>query len=274
MTVLTDTEIRRLVNSEDLIESFEADCLEGASYDMRLGRDYMIGGIVRVLNDDNPSYSLQPGEFVILTSLERLNMPLNLVAHNGIMSPWARLGLVSLFSPQIDPGFEGILTVPVFNAGDAPISLQRYDCMFTVEFVHTGTHASYGWSSHHGRQTAIPSRSGPLTTMPNMTQVKSAMEQFAALSTRVDELNHSIEQRVVQVEADVKVVENRVGDVITGRQIRIGRAQIAVAIIAILVTLAVGIVSSHFLWPVGATKSTQTVPPASSSTHVAPRSHP
>jgi deoxycytidine triphosphate deaminase len=274
MTVLADTEILRFVNSEGLIEDFEAECLEGASYDMRLGHDYMIGGTVLVLNDNNPSYSLQPGEFVILTSLERLKMPLNLVAHNGIMSPLARLGLVSLFSPQIDPGFEGILTVPVFNVGDAPISLQRYDRMFTVEFVHTGTPASYGWSTHHGRQTTIPSRSGPLTTMPNMTQVKSAMEQFAGLNTRVDQLNHSLEQRVVQVEANVRVVENRVDDVITGRQMRIGRTQIAIAIVAMLLTLALGVIGSHLLWPVGATKSAQTVPPASSGTHIAPKSAP
>ena len=110
--------------------------------------------------------------------------------------------------------------------------------------------------------------------MPNMTQVKSAMEQFAGLNTRVDQLNHSLEQRVVQVEANVRVVENRVDDVITGRQMRIGRTQIAIAIVAMLLTLALGVIGSHLLWPDGATKSAQTVPPASSGTHIAPKSAP
>lgn len=113
MTVLVDHEIAELVGTDELIERFERSSLEGASYDMRLGKHYVRAGQVLLLTEQTPTLVIQPGDFVTLSSLEHINMPLNLVGHNGIMSPWAKRGLVSLFSPQIDPGFSGILIVPV-----------------------------------------------------------------------------------------------------------------------------------------------------------------
>ena len=151
MSVLTHTEIEVLVRTKQLIDPFSPEGLEGASYDMRMGAEYSKGGPRRVLANANLSLTIEPGEFALLTTLETLLLPLDMIGHNGIMSPWAKAGLVSLFSPQIDPGFHGVLVVPVYNAGDRQIVISKEQKIFTVEFVKTSKPALYGWSERHGR---------------------------------------------------------------------------------------------------------------------------
>ena len=91
-SVLVDSEIRELVSTVSLIEPFDVNSLEGASYDLRLGHQFIKHGTVERLTEDRPALSIKAGEFAILRSLEKLTMPLDLIGHNGIMSPWAKLG--------------------------------------------------------------------------------------------------------------------------------------------------------------------------------------
>lgn len=178
MTVLTKKNIHNFndTDAKPLIENFYECCLEPASYDMRLGKTYTYRGETKQLDENSQTLKIEPGDFVLLSTLEVLNMPLSLVGHNGIMSPWARRGLVSLFSPQIDPGFEGFLKVPVFNAGDAPISINLGEKIFTVEFLRTDENAESGWSEIHGRQTQMPSPQSPSAFRPNLTDIDVKLE--------------------------------------------------------------------------------------------------
>lgn len=185
MSVLVDENIERLVETKQLIEEFEKDCLQGASYDMRIGVEYMKRGEVQRFTEERPSIIMEPGEFIILTTHESLNMPNNLVGHNGIQSTWAKRGIVSLFSPQIDPGFCGILIVPLFNAGDTPVSMRFKQPVFTVEFVLTKEPASYGWSEKHGNQERIWPGIAPFITRPSLADL---LEMKQKLSKAVDDL--------------------------------------------------------------------------------------
>jgi hypothetical protein len=112
----------------------------------------------------------------LLSTYEKLNIPLNIIGHNGIMSKWAKRGLVSLFSPQIDPGFKGMLIVPVFNAGDSDVSINLNEAIFTVEFTKITTSARQGWSARHGEQNTIKDLASPLINRPNLSDI-SRVEQ-------------------------------------------------------------------------------------------------
>jgi deoxycytidine triphosphate deaminase len=204
MSVLVDTEIRALADSINLIESFSEDSLEGASYDMRLGSKYVFKGQVNTLTDEKPSLILEPGAFVVLTTYELLHMPLNLIGHNGIMSPWAKRGLVSLFSPQIDPGFKGMLTVPVFNAGDASITLDLATKIFTVEFAHTVKAASYGWSERHGVQKGLNAGVIPAVTRPSLSDLFGVVEEVDAFRRQMSEMQNVATSKLAELELQTK----------------------------------------------------------------------
>lgn len=185
MSVLVDVEIRELSRLRGLIEPLDESSLQGASYDMRLGKQFVRHGAVGTLTNDAPTLVIPPGEFLLLTTMEFLRLPVNLVGHNGIMSNWAKRGLVSLFSPQIDPGFHGVLVVPVFNAGDVAIPIQLGEKIFTVEFVRTRKSASYGWSDRNGEQRGISNIYIPMATRPNMSDISQMMAKVESLEGKL-----------------------------------------------------------------------------------------
>lgn len=202
MSVLTNADIRKLNSGNKLlIENFSDTCLEAASYDMRLGGSWAKSGAINILSDAYPSIVINPGQFILLTTYESLNMPNNLIGHNGIMSPWAKRGLVSLFSPQIDPGFQGILIVPVFNAGDGPISINFKDKIFTVEFVKTIRPVAVGWSDRYGKQDRIPSVQTPATTQPNIENLLSLIPKLNG----VEEANRLLKKEVDELRSDLSL---------------------------------------------------------------------
>jgi deoxycytidine triphosphate deaminase len=180
--VLTDTEIQRLVDERGLISDFLVGSLSGASYDLRLGRECFTGGEMRMLTDDLPSVRLEPGQFILLTSLECLTLPDDVAGHAGLISRWAQRGLISLFSPQIDPGFQGLIVVPLFNAGDGPVTLRYGETMFTVEFVRTTGTAEKVWIEHHA----------PLMHISPNVEVDMARPDLTELTTRIHALEHKI----------------------------------------------------------------------------------
>ena len=181
MAILVHSEIRVLVDECNLIDGFDESSIQGASYDMRLGSQYVKRGEVKTLTNDLPTIILEPSEFSVFTSFESLKLPLNMIGHVGLMSNWARRGIVSLFSPQIDPGYWGILFVPVFNAGDAPISFTLSEKIFTVEFDTTTSPATYGWSDRHGKQIRISSLNTPFVSRPNLADVSKINEKTEKL---------------------------------------------------------------------------------------------
>lgn len=188
-SVASDSTIRWLVKEHGLLEKHCEKGFQGASYDLRLGPQYAKQGQVRALADDNRTIVIEPGEFCVLTTYEVIRMPVDMIGHNGIMSPWAKRGLVSLFSPQIDPGFCGMLVVPVFNAGDASISITLREPIFTVEFVWLDKPATYGWSERHGEQRELRVGPGPVASRPSLSDIGKMQSDLRKMEDDIRLLN-------------------------------------------------------------------------------------
>jgi deoxycytidine triphosphate deaminase len=243
MSVLVDEEIQELVLSANLITSFVSSSLEGASYDMGLGAQYVKGGVIATLTEHNPTLTLASGEFAVLRTLEELNMPLDIIGHNGIMSPWAKRGLVSLFSPQIDPGFEGFLIVPVFNAGDAPIALTYKQTVFTVEFVRTSKKASRGWSSRHGRQDKLVVPVTPQHLRPNLLDFATLQSSAEALAEKI----RLVQAEMLDIKTEHRIIQARVGIKRDRTALFYNRWRLIIALILCLVTFISGVLGADWL---------------------------
>lgn len=205
MTVLADAAIERLVTSDQIIEPFDKQLLQGASYDLRLGKQYTKSKKILMLTDENLSIVIEPGAYVIISTFEHLNIPLNIVGRNGLISIWAKRGLVCLFGAQIDPGFQGCLFVPLFNAGDEEITITLKDPIITVEFLRTTENASFSWSQRKGRQI-----SQNLTT-PSPAVVKPNTNNAVAIAKDVDNLkleNSTLYAKLVALEAKLDGIES------------------------------------------------------------------
>jgi dCTP deaminase len=66
----------------------------------------------------DPLLRLQPSEFVLAQTLESIALPNNLAAHIHGKSSLARSGVtIHATAPHIHPGFEGHITLELFNCG-------------------------------------------------------------------------------------------------------------------------------------------------------------
>ncbi len=66
----------------------------------------------------DPLFGLCPSEFVLAQTLESITLPNNLAAHIHGKSSLARSGVtIHATAPHIHPGFEGHITLELFNSG-------------------------------------------------------------------------------------------------------------------------------------------------------------
>lgn len=133
--ILSDGEIKKMLNSGELvIGPMETKQIQPASVDIRLGRTYCLVedtdlGIIQLdkgvdykqIKTDR--YLLMPGQFVLATTMEYIKMPDNLTAFVEGRSSLGRLGLFIQNAGWVDPGFEGEITLELFNANRCAIEL-------------------------------------------------------------------------------------------------------------------------------------------------------
>lgn len=81
---------------------------------------------------------IKPGKIAVISTVERLNMPGDLVGKIGIRFKYASQGLIGLMGIQVDPGYgrnyiDERLYVRVANIGNDDISIPVCDEVFTFE---------------------------------------------------------------------------------------------------------------------------------------------
>lgn len=120
MATIVDYQIRELARTAGLVEPFNPEQINPASYDVTLGPTIMregIGGEGRWVEIDitNGVYSLAPGEFVLASTQELVRIPNDLECVFNLKSSRGREGYEHLLAGYIDPGFHGQITLEICN---------------------------------------------------------------------------------------------------------------------------------------------------------------
>jgi len=96
---------------------------------------------LETVDDDNP-FILHPGEFVLAVTLERVELPADLVGRLDGKSSLGRLGLiVHSTAGFVDPGFKGRLTLELTNVANLPITLSYAMPVSQISFSRLTTPA-------------------------------------------------------------------------------------------------------------------------------------
>lgn len=132
--ILGREEILRRVEEDRLLENFENDCLESSGYDLRVGAFYSTGGeafmskgerkMPEITEIPEDILLLKPGEYVLMETVEKVNMPADLAARVLNKSSLFRCG-ASTFNALVDPGYQGKLTFGLKNISDHDFSIER-----------------------------------------------------------------------------------------------------------------------------------------------------
>jgi dCTP deaminase len=74
---------------------------------------------------EQDQFLLQPNNFVLAQTMEKICIPHDVVGLVEGRSSWARMGItIHVTAPKIDPGFEAQITLEMFNFGKLPINLR------------------------------------------------------------------------------------------------------------------------------------------------------
>ncbi len=107
---------------------------------------------------------MHPGEFVLATTLERIEIPRDLLVRLEGRSSIGRLGIViHSTAGYLDPGFKGQITLEISNLGRIAVALYpgRRICQVAFEEMSSPARADYGerhGSKYQGQSAATASR--------------------------------------------------------------------------------------------------------------------
>lgn len=139
--VLLSDYIARYVSAVQLIDTVDGtpleDHLEAASYTLRVGSSwYEAGsGMHRLATDEY--IEIPPNGLVIVTVMERINIPYYMIARINLRVKQVYRGLLLGTGPQVDPGFQGFLNCPIHNLTSEVKRLKYGEKLATIDFEKT-----------------------------------------------------------------------------------------------------------------------------------------
>ncbi|MFB6130331.1 MAG: dCTP deaminase [Salinigranum sp.] len=143
--ILSDTDLLARLGDGDLVVEPIDDVdlqVQPASIDVRLGREFLEFQranipcihpnreqeveeyVTETVVDEGEEFILHPGDFVLGTTKERVEVPADLVAEVEGRSSLGRLAVVvHATAGFVDPGYRGQITLELSNLGTAPVAL-------------------------------------------------------------------------------------------------------------------------------------------------------
>lgn len=169
--ILSDKSIKALLASGKLvIDPIDEQSIQPASVDCRLGDHFLIMedtkmGIIEFDKEihyrevKSESINIPPQSFLLATIQEYVKLPNDLTAFVEGRSSIGRMGLFIQNAGWVDPGFEGRITLELYNASSVPIKLQAGKRICQLVFCKMDTAADKPYSGkYQGQSKTVGSR--------------------------------------------------------------------------------------------------------------------
>ena len=133
--IISDLTLKQYLKDGTIeVDPLEEYQIQPASIDMRLGNHFLTvdqHAMHHISMDEPIKYQeinrdeiiVQPKSFVLATTMEFIKLPDNMTAFVEGRSSIGRMGLFIQNAGWVDPGFEGEITLEIFNANSLPIKL-------------------------------------------------------------------------------------------------------------------------------------------------------
>jgi len=135
--MLSAERITRLSNEGEMIFPFDPLRLKTAAYRLTVGPLYQVEGENGELTEPRSRFVIPPNSLAFVSVRERLRIPHYIAARFNLKIDFVYRGLLLGTGPQVDPGFQGILSFPLHNLSNNPIPLELGENIATIDFVKT-----------------------------------------------------------------------------------------------------------------------------------------
>ncbi|MFZ0770272.1 MAG: hypothetical protein WCA27_28565 [Candidatus Sulfotelmatobacter sp.] len=138
--ILLSNQIHRLCSEAGLLisDGYESKNLRPASYTLRIGDDYVDSdGNVHRLTKEDDSFVFQKNSIIFVSTKEKLELPYYIIGRFNIRVNWVYDGVLLGTGPQVDPGFSGALSCPLYNLTNMDLTIMRGQDFATIDFEKT-----------------------------------------------------------------------------------------------------------------------------------------
>ncbi len=173
--VVSDSTLKEMIASGELfIDPLSENAIQASSIDCRLANHFLVldEHVMQTIRLDEPityreitadTITIPPRSFILANTMEYVKCPNTLTFAIEGRSSIGRTGLFIHNAGWGDPGFEGTLTLELFNANSLPITLQagRRICQlvfYMLDKPAVQPYATTGMSKYKGQRGATGSR--------------------------------------------------------------------------------------------------------------------
>ncbi len=135
---LSDVEITRAIKTKQVRILPKSGRLNPGGVDLRTDRNIL----------------LEPGHQTLVATIERVELSENFLGILHIRSSLAREGVIASLA-LVDPGFQGQLTVSLYNAGDRSVRLARGERFIQLSLLRLGTPALHTYSGNYQNSRGV-----------------------------------------------------------------------------------------------------------------------
>ena len=175
--------------AQKLIEPFDTHHLEAARYNLRLGPEYRMDSQAYTLSDRDPWLILSPHQMALVETFEEIRLPRFLIARWNLKVPRVYEGLLWVGALQVDPGWQGHLSCPIYNMSDREVRLKYKAELFAMDFVRTTPYlpqsstkyeqkSGVGQSGSVHRYDRVGLRSGPYELIGQVDRMQTEVRQL------------------------------------------------------------------------------------------------
>lgn len=169
--ILSDKTIKEMMANGSLtIDPITDESIQPASVDCRIGTHYLIteSNKMDIITLDTENHyreiegqfiTIPPHSFLLATTMEYIKLPNDLTAFVEGRSSIGRIGLFIQNAGWVDPGFEGQITLELYNANALPIKLEAGRRICQLVFCKMDQEAENPYrGKYQGQMNSVGSR--------------------------------------------------------------------------------------------------------------------
>ena len=146
--MLSSPHIAYCIKKYGIIEEYDMSCLGPATYHMRIGGkvlswykgekvEFILGEEEDKNRNIRTQLELRPNSLTFVTTIEKFNLPKDIIARFNLKSKWVHEGLLLGTGPIVDPELKANLLIPLHNFSSLNVLLHWNDKIISVEFTKT-----------------------------------------------------------------------------------------------------------------------------------------
>jgi deoxycytidine triphosphate deaminase len=120
-----------------MIEPWDEALLKPASYELTLGEECLVDGKRMLLTDDEPWLEIPENSIVFVSMGQAVRLPHYIAARFDLAIEFIYQGILLGTGPQVDPGFQGVLSCPLHNISSDSVHMRLGQPFAKMDFAKT-----------------------------------------------------------------------------------------------------------------------------------------